>query len=277
MAQIQGRGAAAIRRASGSGPSSGKPSTQGGTTDVPKSLKELEQYLYSLTLENFGKFGKQFGLMTRGYLTIRPKEVTAVASMILEAAMSSKETTRLGAMVCKATIYPDSLPEDQESASKAFRNTMIELLHKKYEERKQIRKISIESWLAVFSFLCDSYHFLHLPSGKALNLVGKAILEACRFMIDNEDCDDDEIECICLHLKNNGKILEEEESVEVEHIVAELRTRVISRTSRERVRCLCMDLIEYRARGYCDPDNKLSNYYLVALQDAIANDETAQY
>lgn len=272
MAQIvQGRGAAAIRRASGSGPSSGK-SRQG--VDLPSSLDQLKEYLYSLTTGNFGKFGERFGLMARSYLTERPKEVIAVASMILEAGIHSKETTRLGAMVCKVIIYPNSLPEDQDTAAKSFRNTIIKLLHEKYEERKQIRKKSIETWLAIFSFLSDSYHCLHLPSGKALNLIGKAILEACKFMFDNDDCDDDEIECVCLHLKNNGKMLEEEDPLEVERVISELRTRTIARKTTERARCLCMDLIEYRARGYCDPDNKLSDYYLVALQDAIANDET---
>ena len=271
MAQfVQGRGAAAIRRASGSGP--GKSLNQGD--NVPTRLDQLKEYLYSLTVGNFGKFGEKFGQMARGYLMVKTKEVSAVASMVLEAAMTSKETTRLGAMVCKAIIYPDSLPEEQQSVARVFRNTVIELLHKRYEERKQIRKKSIETWLAVFSFLCDSYHYLHLPSGKALSVIGKAILEACKFMLDNDDCDDDEIECMCLHLKNNGKMLEAENPSDVEHVMSELRTRVISRKTTERGRCLCMDLIEYRARGYCDPDNKLSDYYLVALQDAIANDET---
>lgn len=272
MAQVvQGRGAAAIRRASGSGPGSGRSSTQGETIE---SLAQLKDYLYSLNDGNFGKYGERFGMMTRGYLTARTKEVNAVASMILEAAMDSKETTRLGAMVCKAIIYPDNLPENEEAASKAFRNTIIALMHSKYEERKQIRDKSIESWLAIFSFLSDFYNWLHIPSGKALSLIGKAILEACNFMLDGEYCDDDEIECICLHLKNNGKMLEEEDPLAVERVVCELRTRVILRTSTERSRCLCMDLIEYRARGYCDPDNKLLDYYLVALQDAIASDET---
>ena len=271
MAQmVQGRGAAAIRRASGSGP--GKSLKQGD--DVPSSLDQLKEYLYSLTHDNFGRFGEKFGRMARGYLMVKTKEVNVVASTVLEAAMSSKETTRLGAMVCKAIIYPDCLPEEQQGAAKAFRNTVIELFHHKYEERKQIRKNSIESWLAVFSFLCDLYHYLHLPSGKALNVIGKSILEACKFMLDNNDCDGDEIECMCLHLKSNGKMLEAENPLEVERVVSELRTQVISRKTTERGRCLCMDLIEYRARGYCDPDNKLSDYYLVALQDAIANDET---
>ena len=273
MAQVvQGRGAAAIRRASGSGPNSGRSSTQGETIE---SLAQLKDYLYSLNDGNFGKYGERFGAMTRGYLTARTKEVNAVASIILEAAMDSKETTRLGAMVCKAIIYPaDNLPENEEAASKAFRNTIIALMHSKYEERKQIRAKSIELWLAIFSFLSDFYHWLHMPSGKALSLIGKAVLEACKFMLDGEYCDDDEIEYICLHLKNNGKMLEEEDPLGVEHIVCELRTRVILKTSTERSRCLCMDFIEYRARGYYDPDNKLSDYYLVALQDAIANDET---
>lgn len=271
MAQvIQGRGAAAIRQAL----NSGKSSTQGGTMDTPTSLDELKEYLYSLTTNNFGKFGEKFGVMARNYLTKRPKEVTGVASMILEAAMDSKENTRLGAMVCKVIIYPDNLPEEQADASRKFRNTIIESLHKKYEDKKQIRKKSIESWLALFSFLSDLYYCVHLPSGKAWHFIGKVILEAYKFMVDNEDCDDDEIECMCFHLKNNGKMLEEEYRQDVEHIVSELRTRVISKKSTERVRCLCLDLIEYRARGYCDPGNKLSDYYLVALQDAIANDET---
>ena len=271
MAQVQGRGAAALRRASGSGPNSERQA-QGG--DTIESLAQLKDYLYSLTEGNFRNYGERFGTMTRGYLSTRTKEVTAVASIILEAAMSSKETTRLGAMVCKAIIYPDHLPENEEGPSTAFRNTIVELMHNKYEERKQIRKKSIESWLAIFSLLCDLYYCLHLPSGKAWNFIGKVILEACKFMLDGEYCDDDEIECMCLHLKNNGKMLEEEDPVGVERVVCELRTRVISRTSTERSRCLCMDLIEYRAQGYCDSDNKLSDYYLVALQDAIANDET---
>ena len=272
MAQvIRGRGAAAIRRASSSGSCSGK---SGEMNDVPTSLDQLKEYLYSLTPGNFGKFGEKFGLMARGYLTIKPKELNAVGSMVLEAAMDSKETTQLGAMVCKVIIYPNSLPDEQQNAAKTFRNIIIELLHKKYEEKKQIRKNSIEFWLAIFSFMCDLYHYLHVPSGKAFHFIGKTILEACKFMLDNDDCDDDEVESMCWHLKNNGKMLEEESPMDTEHVVSELRTRVISRKSTERVRCLCMDLIEYRARGYCDPDNKLSDYYLVALQDAVANDET---
>lgn len=268
MAQL--RGAAALRRAS----SSGKPSTKYETSDVPTSLDQLKKYLYSLTLSNFVKYGDVFGSMARGYLTMKPQELTAVTSLILEAAIDTKENTKLGAMVCKAIIYPDNLPAEQENSAKAFRNTIIESLHKKYEEKKQIRKNSIESWLAIFSFLCDLYNCLHVPSGKALKLIGKVILEACKFMFENPDCDDDEIECMCMHLKNNGKELEEQEASDVERVVSELRTLTISRSSTERVRCVCMDLIEYRANGYSDPCNKLSDYYLVALQDAIANDET---
>ena len=274
MAQtMQGRGAAAIRRASGSGPSSGNWIPQVETNEVPKSLDKLKEYLYSLTVGNFEKFGEKFGTMARSYLIGKPNETNFVASMILEAAMSSKDTTRLGAMVCRVIIYPHDLPEGQESPAKAFRNTIIALLHKKYEDKKQIRKKSIESWLAVFSFLSDFYHHLHPASGKALSLIGQIILEACKFMLDNDDCDDDEIECICWHLKSNGKLLEEESTLNVENVMSVLRTLVIAKKTTERARCLCMDLIEYRARGYYDPNNKISDFYLVALQDAVANDE----
>ena len=134
MAQLQGRGAAALRRASGSGPNSGRQAQGGGTIE---SLAQLKDYLYSLTEGNFGNYGERFGTMTRGYLATRIKEVTAVASIILEAAMNSKETTRLGAMVCKVIIYPDQLPENEAGPSKAFRNTIVELMHNKYEERKE--------------------------------------------------------------------------------------------------------------------------------------------
>ena len=271
MAQMmRGRGAAAVRRASGSGPSSGE---QGEKNGVPASLDQLKEYLYSLTVGNFEKFGEKFGMMARSYLIEKPNETNSVAAMILEAATSSKDTTRLGVMVCRAIIYPHSLPEGQESAAKLFRNTIIALLHEKYEDKKQIRKKSIESWLAVFSFLSDFYHYLHPASGKALSLIGQTILEACKFMLYSNDCDDDEIECICWHLKNSGKLLEEESALNVENLMSELRTRIISKKTTERARCLCMDLIEYRARGYCDPDNKISDFYLVALQDAVANDE----
>lgn len=65
-------------------------------------------------------------------------------------------------MVCEAIVHPDYLPEGQQCVAKVFRNTMIELLHSKYEGRKQMCKksIIIESWLAIF--LCDLYHYLRL-------------------------------------------------------------------------------------------------------------------
>ena len=67
----------------------------------------------------------------------------------------------------------------------------------------------------------------------------------------DDDCYDDEIECLCQQLKDNGKSLGRNRS---NCIVSELRTRVIMKnTIPKRARCLCMDLIEYRGHGYSDP------------------------
>jgi len=273
MAQVGvGRGLSAIRRASESGP--GKQHTQDRGVDVPANLDKLKEYLYSLTEENFNQYGEKFGMMTLAYLTKRPKEVSKVASLVYGAATTSKETTRLGAMVCKMIIYPANILVEHENAAKDFRTSIVELLHKNYEDKKQVRVKSIEMWLAIFSFISDMYYCMHSPNSKGWNFIGKAILDACRFMLNNDDSDDDEIECLCLQLKNNGKSLEETDPTGMECIISELRTRVIMKNTTQRARCLCMDLIEYRAHGYSDPGNKLSDFYLVALQDAIANDET---
>jgi len=263
-----GRGSNAIRRASQD------RSSQDRGVDSPANVDKLKEYLYSLTEENFNQYGAKFGMMTLAYLTKRPKEMSQVVSLVYEAATTTKETTRLGAMVCKVIIYPENMLPEHDNAAKEFRTKIVELLHKNYEGKKQVRVKSIEMWLAIFSFLSDMFYCMHSPNRKGWNFIGKAILDACRFMLNNDDCDDDEIDCLCQQLKDNGKSLEEVDPTGMECIISELRTRVIMKATTERVRCLCMDLIEYRAHGYNDPGKKLSDFYLVALQDAIANDET---
>ena len=108
-----------------------------------------------------------------------------------------------------------------------------------------------------------------------INVVGKAIISTMGFLLGLPDVDDDEIDCLCTCLRLCGKNLEEQAKMQVEKLVCQLRSKVITGKSSCRVRCLIMEVIEYRLLGWIDPGKNLDNFYPDAIADAIAEDEQA--
>ena len=104
-------------------------------------------------------------------------------------------------------------------------------------------------------------------------MIGKAILSTMDWLLNLPDVIEDEIECICEKLKIIGPMLESASAEKTSLVFSSLRTKVISRMTSCRSRCIALEVIEYRAMGWEDKKNELESFYMDAIADATAEDD----
>ncbi len=249
-------------------PQAAKPKT-------PGTAEELNSYLLKLDDSNFQVYGDVFADMVLSYSRNEDKLREAVDVLVDTTVHSDRgrEAGSLGAKVCEKIM--DGPASDSGARGKVrdeFRKALLGRLHAEHKKREATRSHSIETWLCVFNFLCEVYTHVKV-GGQPIKVVGKAILSNMDFLLNVPDSVDDEIDCVCSCLKLCGRSLQEQEAEQVEKLVCLLRSKVITRKSSCRVRCLIMEVLEYRLLGWSDPGKKLDGFYVDAVADAEAEDE----
>lgn len=239
---------------------------------TPGSVQELNKYLKSLNEGNLGTYGEMFADMVHDYVASNDRKLQEAVNLIFDATVESKENTVLGAKVCEKIIMTT---DKHENAAAAFRHSMLMRIQTEHKRKQEIRAQSIEAWLGIFSFLCELFLRIKIQD-QPVPVVGKAILSTTLWMLELSDCDDDEVDCICEELKRIGYLLESISADHVRRVFKVLRKKVITCKSTGRVRCLILELLEYRAMGWKDPNGELDEFYIDALPDAVAEDETSQ-
>lgn len=241
----------------------------------PKSIKELSDYLQTLSVDNISHYGQMFADMVLDFISISTSQdnMTSTIELIFTTTVESREYTSLGAKVCQKIVMSLPSDSDQKKAQRnLFRKTLLGRFQSEYGNREMTRKVSIESWLAIFSFLCEIFNCIQV-NDKPLAVIGKAILSGMEWILSLKDIIDDEIECICEKLKVLGKTLEAISRDKVLSVFCLLRTKIISQSTSCRSRCIILELIEFRAMGWIDKDNELDTFYMDAVADATAEDD----
>ncbi len=248
---------------------------QAARPKTPGNVADLKGYLHKLNESNFQTYGEMFADMVLGFAR-NEERLQEALELIFDTTVHSergREVAALGAMICeKIANGPTSEPEAKSRVRVEFRRALLGRFQIEHKKREATRSISIETWLCVFTFLCEVYARVRV-SGQPIKVIGKAVLSNIDFLLNVPDCDDDETDCVCSCLKLCGQYLQEQEGEQVEKVVSLLRSKVISRKSSCRVRCVIMEVIEYRLLGWSDPGMKLDNFYVDALADAVAEDE----
>lgn len=241
------------------------------THKAPQSVEGLAGYLDSLTHGNLGSYGTMFADMVLSYSSNEHRQQEAV-ELIFDRTTKDREYASLGAKICKLIV--ESTAEQSQTTEKRtqFRQALLKKFQAEYKARQSTRAQSIEAWLAVFSFLFELFLRVQVQ-GQPIKVVGGAILSSCTWLLNLDDCDDDETECVCSCLKLVGHLLEQVNADQVKEVIRILRTRAISRKSSSRVRCVALEVLEFRAFGWKDPNKELDSFYCDALPDAIAEDE----
>lgn len=273
----RGRDLGVIPPARNSGPgqaqASGKPVKR--TPKVPANVKELGNYLHSLDDSNLRMYGDTFADMVLGYST-NDERLQEAVDLIFDTTVSDRQYAELGAKICANIVMgssADGSETDAKSSARAnFRKALLGRFQVEYKNKEATRANSIETWLSIFAFLCEVY--MQIKAGnEPIKVVGKAILSTINYLLNLPDVVDDEVEAVCMYTKLCGKQLETAEPSQVENLMVTLRTKVISKKSSSRTRCLVMEVLELRCMGWSDPDKKLDDFYVDALLDAIAEDE----
>lgn len=253
----------------------GRGSSKGQDPNIrdPSTVQELREYLYSLNESNVDQFGDTFADMVLRFASNDEKKLKEAFDLIFSATLESKTNADLGGKVCEKIIHgPAEEQEERHSIRMNFRTALLSRLKDEFIAKDNIRKRSIEAWLAVLAFMCRVY--VRVRAGKIpIQVVGKAIVEAMNHNLELPDVIDDELECICDCLKLCGQHLEEQHPALVAKMVETLRTKCISAKSTCMARCLTLEIIELRAAGWKDPEKELHKFYRDALPDAIAEDE----
>ena len=247
-------------------------------TKVPGSVEELGTYLRSLEESNFKNYGGMFADMVLDY-SVNERKLQEAVGLIFDTTVRDRDNAEFGAKVCEKIAMPpsgteggvDLEPEAKSAIRAEFRKALLAKFHSEYKKKEQLRTHSIESWLSVFAFLCEVYARIKV-GGKPIIIIGKAIITTTDFLMNLDDVDDDEIDCICTSMKICGKYLEQQSPQEVKKLVNLLRTRVISPKTSCRVRCLILEVLELRQMKWEDPDKTLDEFYADGLFDAIAQD-----
>ena len=233
-----------------------------------KTIDDLSSYLYSLSLSNIDVYGNEFADMVLGFATdVDDNKLEEVVDLIFETTIEDKEHSELGAEVCRQIMKKDD-PKCVvllEKLSKAFQGHV--------KQMKEIRRVSIEKWLGVFSFLCEIFGRIRV-AGAPIKVLGLGIVKLIVQMLTDRDTIDDEIDCICSKLKSCGHLLSTEFPDKIENIFMEFRKQVISKESSSIRRCYILEIIEFRQMGWSDPSKLLDKFYPDAIADAVAADES---
>ena len=250
----------------------GQTSSNSGAPKIPKNVETLGTYLFSLNESNFELYGGTFAEMASGYSSTKEKLQEAV-DLIYDTTVSDRDSAKLGAMVCEKIIMSSASPDRAQSSFPVeFRKSLLGRFQTDFKQKDQLRSQSVESWLGIFAFLCHLYVKIEI-GGEPISVVGKSILSSVDNLLQKPDVVDDEIDCICTHLKLCGAVVELKHAEQFERILTSLRKMLISRKSSGMVRCVILELIEYKYMGWKDPGRVLDKFYVDALADAIAQDE----
>ena len=236
---------------------------------IPKSIDELAKYLHSLDEKNLEIYGAEFANMVCGYAENEAK-LFEVVELVFDTTVADQEYSVLGSRVCDFIV--DRSSTDSGSIVSSFLHTLLEHLHSKLKNMKEMRCVSIESWLGVFAFLCEIYHRIRV-GGQPLKVLGKSIRQIIDTMLKDSDTIDEEIDTVCTKLKVCGKSLEDEDPPMMENILCMFRQQVIQGKCSCRRRCLIMELIELKQLGWTDKSGNLGKFYADALADAVVEDE----
>lgn len=262
----RGRGSSKGKSSHGVAPSERKPKS-------PKSLEELSEYLTSLNEGNISHYGQMFADMVLEFTSKSTDNLDSTIELIFSVTTESREYTPLGAAVCQKIVTCQQADSDNKKTQRVlFRKSLLERFQSEFSKRDSTRKVSIEAWLTIFSFLCDIFRVVQVNDAP-ISVVGKAILSGMEWLLKLQDSIEDETECVCEKLKQLGKALESISPEKITSVVSLLRSKVISRHSSCRVRCIVLEIIEYRAMGWTDRNNELDNYYMDAIADATVEDD----
>ena len=250
-------------------PKSGSSTAQQTPPKTPSNIMELQKYLFSLNEKNLEKYGKVFGDMVVKYVGHSPeKRAGEVATLLYQTVTKSREHSTLGGKVCACVFNPES----DKDIRGLIRKELFRTCQGNYKQKNAIRAKSIEEWLALFSFVVELYHYVRV-SGNLINALGTALVEGMNFMLGSKDCTDDEVDCICTAFKAIGPILAKSNEQSERAVVNQLRTLAVKRSTSETATCQIIELLEFRARGYSDPNKELKDFYIDAYTDAVARDE----
>lgn len=244
---------------------------------LPQTIEELNGYLTSLNEGNFSTYGDEFVTMILGFSTNESRLKDAV-TLIFDVVVESRDNVLFGAKVCHAIVDQSNLKDSQgdtASKKKLFLKMLLSRFQSEFSKKADTRCVSIEQWLSIFSFLCEVFHRIKISNNQPISVAGRAIIGCMEWLLSAEDYDDDEVECVCNYFKMFGQVLETIEKEKVKNVVGLLRKKVVSRLSSCKVRCVVMEVLEYRAMGWKDIDQELDRFYLDAITDAAVEDDLA--
>ena len=244
---------------------------------TPGSVKELATYLHSLNDSNFQAYGDMFSEMVLDYSKKGKERMQEAVDLIFETTVQSRDYAALGARVCEKITQEaagDSAEKREHRAE--FRRLLFVQIQGNFKNRESIRVQSIETWLAIFAFMCEVSPRVKIGD-KPFTPLSKAILSAVEFLLGQEDIVFDEIDCICSGLRVCGKRIEEQCQERFEEIFTELRKKLIFGKNSCQARCSILELIEYRHMQWSDPNGTLLNFYSDAMADATAQDDLGEF
>lgn len=183
--------------------------------------------------------------------------------LITDTTTADRDYVHIGVRVCQLLM-------DREEGPR-FRQALMRWFQQQFQAKEETRAVSIEKWLSVFAFMCE-IHSCMLLNGQPITVLGKAVYSSIDFLLEQPDRDDDELDCICSSLKLCGKTLQEIDQVKMDTLMDTFRSTVISIKTSCRVRCLMLEILELRAMGWSDPGERLAQFYVDGIADAVAED-----
>ncbi len=240
---------------------------------MPHSIDELKTYLFSLNEGNYSKYGELFANMVLEFGT-NEANVKEAMNLIFDVVVDERDNASLGANICHVIVNQTnpSEPPATTAKRKLFLKNLLSRFQAEFGNRASTRSTSIEQWLSIFSFLSEVFHLIKI-NGQLIAVAGRAIVTGMEWLVSMEDCVEDEIECVCNYLKMFGKDLANINKDKMKSIIRLLREKAVSRQSSCKIRCVILEVLEFRAMGWQDIDNELDAFYLDAITDAAVEDD----
>ncbi|XP_060587118.1 CBP80/20-dependent translation initiation factor-like [Ruditapes philippinarum] len=232
-------------------------------TSKQDSLLELQHILDNLTLDvSDHDLNELYQLAESASNT--DNDIKHVTEQVYSKFTSDREYAKTGAFIC------EKLASLEVNGTK-FRSLLLSMIQADYKDKDSLRSKSVSKFLNILSFMCQVFGTMRTAGGEVFKPLVSPLYECFNMILDSEQCDNDEYECLNEQLQSIGRDLEQSDRDKMEQMMFKIRSKVIRNGSTPQARCTLLEIIECHCRGWKDLANDVTRFYCDTMMDILTD------
>ncbi|KAL4216761.1 hypothetical protein ACF0H5_024484 [Mactra antiquata] len=240
----------------------GKPESNNAPSSQ-ESMEQIENIMESLTLDvSENTLNNLYNLAENAAHS--DEDIKKVAEILYSKFTSDREYAKTGALIC------EELCKLEVNGTK-FRSLLLSLVQKDYKDRNELRSKSVSKFLNNLSFMSQIFGTMRTAGGEVFKPLVGPLYECFNLVLDSQQCDSDEFECLNELIQTIGRDLEQNDREGMEQIMVKIRSKIIRQGSSPQIRCILLEIIECYNRGWKDLSNDVTRFYCDTMMDILTD------